>query len=121
MTFIGPDSFQSGRQFSAARRTLVKYEINRRVRRNFYLPLSLISDPAWDILLHLYSNELVMRHLIVTELLNLLDVPNTTATRWLNALQEEGLIERAMVAGDPAKVIVGLTVKGLEAMQDYFS
>ena len=112
---------QGGRYFSAARLTFVNSEIKRRARRLNYLRADLLAEPAWDILLHVYSFELVQRRVTVSEVVELMNVPSTTSIRWMKVLEADGLVDRVIVAGDPAQVLVSLTVKGLEAMDGYFS
>lgn len=112
---------QGRRYFSAARLTFVNSEISRRARRLSYLRPDLLAEPAWDILLHVYAFELVRRRVTASELVEKINVPSTTSIRWMKVLEADGLIERVIVADDPAQVTVSLTMKGLEAMDGYFS
>ena len=112
---------RGGRYFSATRLTSVTSEINRRARRLGYLRADLLTEPAWDILLHVYAFELVQRRVTASELSDRINVPSTTSIRWMKVLEADDLIDRVIVAGDPAQVTVSLTVKGLHAMDAYFS
>jgi DNA-binding MarR family transcriptional regulator len=66
----------------------------RRARREV-LGENLFSDPAWDILLELYGAKLGDRHVTGSELARAIEAPQSTTTRWIAALQDRGLIERA--------------------------
>lgn len=109
------------RDWSAVRLTLVTSEIKRRARRLGYLRPELLSEPAWDILLHAYSLKLTRREVTVATLIDQVHAPSSTVFRWLKVLEVEGLLTRAVAPPDPERVAVKLTQKGVEAMESYFS
>ena len=103
-----------------ALRRLVASEIKARADRKQYLEGSLFSDPAWDILLELFAAELDGERLSVSGVAVTAAVPQTTAIRWLNALQDHGLLRRQSDAGDARRSFLILSEKGSEAMRRYF-
>lgn len=64
-----------------------------RRRRDKYVPKGLMGEPAWDILLALFSSQ--ARMLNSTDLCNAAVVPGTTGLRWLQTLVSKGLITKA--------------------------
>lgn len=106
---------------SAVRLTLVTSEIKRRARRLNYLRAELLSEPAWDILLHAYSLQLNRRRVTASELVDRINAPSTTVVRWMKVLELDGLLTRTIVASDSTQVTVELTRKGLTALEGYFS
>ena len=99
---------------------LVRDAIQSRANRLKYLPSRLLSDPAWDILLDLYSAKLAQVRVPVNSLCMASNVPPTTAMRWIKSLEEEGLINRTQDLSDARRRFVGLTEAGSSAMIDYF-
>ena len=61
--------------------------------RDRVMPSGLMGEPAWDILLALYSEE--PGDLTVSSLCYGSGVPETTALRWIGVLDREGLVERS--------------------------
>lgn len=92
----------------------------RRARDRFF-PGDLFADPAWDILLELYAAELGQQKIAVSSLGVGAAVPMTTALRWVNALENVGLIERRQDPLDGRRYFMSLSDHGLEAMSAYFS
>jgi len=91
----------------------------RRVRDQFFGG-GMFADPAWDILLELYANELGQQRITVNALCAAAAVPATTALRWINALERVGIIEREPDKIDARRTFLSLSEKGLEAMTKYF-
>lgn len=77
----------------------------------------LFADPAWDILLELYAAHLGARRIAVADLIRSIDVPASTATRWIRALEEHGFIGRDDQAGQFNSQWVRLTDQGLTRMR----
>lgn len=69
----------------------------------------LFGEPAWDILLSLYSDQVSGRPVSVSSACIAANVPETTALRWLGKLEKEGLIERNTDPADRRRVYVSLT------------
>ena len=116
---LNPDD--SKRDWSSVRLTLVNSEIERRARRLAFLRAELLSEPAWDILLHAYSFELRRRHVTASELVDRISLPSTTLIRWIKVLELEGMLTRTIVASNPESLRIELTAKALDAMEGYFS
>lgn len=87
----------------------------RRRRRNFF-PAHLFSDPAWDILLTLALAHLKQHRVTVTKLCAGSAAPYTTALRYIQAMVDEGLIERFDDPLDGRRKFVSLTKNGSEQM-----
>jgi DNA-binding MarR family transcriptional regulator len=94
--------------------------LHARVRRRQYFSPRLFSDPAWDVLLELYVAELAQWKMSVSSLGVDAGIPPTTVLRWLEILQNEGLVKRAKDPLDGRRVFVTLTDDGCEAMAAYF-
>jgi DNA-binding IclR family transcriptional regulator len=52
----------------------------------------LFADPAWDILLALFCSHLADRQMTLQDAIKSAAVPESTARRWLTALERRGLI-----------------------------
>ena len=81
----------------------------------------LFGEPAWDMLLELYSANLQGRQESVSSLCIASGVPSTTALRWINTLEEEEWIERQADPSDGRRSFLSLTPKGLAAMDRFFA
>jgi hypothetical protein len=91
----------------------------RRLRENFFDP-GLFADPAWDMLLDLYVADLEGFRLAVGSLSVGAAVPATTALRWINFLEKEGLFVRHRDPLDARRVFVSLTTRARDAMDAFF-
>jgi DNA-binding MarR family transcriptional regulator len=93
-----------------------------RLRRNRdrFFPGEMFADPAWDMLLELYSAELGQQRISVGRLCSGAAVPMTTALRWIKSLEKAGLIGRRSDPMDGRRYFVSLTNQGLRAMSAYF-
>ena len=94
--------------------------IAARARRRQFFKASLFSDPAWDILLRLFTADGEGRKLSISAVGFIAKIPNTTTLRWINILEREGLVERENDSLDARRTFVSLSEKGLFAMRDYF-
>ena len=99
---------------------LVKGIVRARTQRTKFLPPSLFAEPAWDILLGLYSAELAQRRMTVSQVCAAAKVPATTAIRWLNTLESSQLIIRRPDPLDGRRSFVELTEHGEKAMENFF-
>lgn len=70
----------------------------RRARSDI-LGKHLFSDPAWDILLELYSARLGGRKMSLGDVARAIETPQTTTKRWIAALEEHALVRSTI---DPA-------------------
>jgi DNA-binding MarR family transcriptional regulator len=97
----------------------VRRVIGVRAARRQFFGGSLFSDPAWDILLELYALRAEQCRVSVSKLCADAEVPGTTAIRWIDKLEAEGLVERDDDPLDRRRVWVSLSDKGAEAMDAY--
>lgn len=65
----------------------------RRARSRFF-PQELFAEPAWDILLLLYGVEPSQERLSISAVCASVDSPPTTVLRWIEKLEEAGLLVR---------------------------
>lgn len=80
---------------------------------------NIFGEPAWDILLALYTIDGDQRRLNIRELSKLTSLALTTALRWLDCLEEQDLIGRKPNPFDQRMIYVELSNKGRTAMDRY--
>jgi DNA-binding MarR family transcriptional regulator len=78
--------------------------------RDRLMPQGLVGEPAWDILLALYSEE--ADKLTVSSVCYGSGAPNTTALRWIGVLTRQGLVERTQHPRDARVILLSLTDQG---------
>jgi DNA-binding MarR family transcriptional regulator len=116
---IGILAEQSSRLGLAGSAEIVRGIIEARNERRRYFSEDLFSDPAWDILLELYALRCDQRRTSVSKLSHGPGVPTTTALRWIDRLQSDGLVEREPDPLDGRRVWIELSDRGARAMQSY--
>ncbi len=99
------------------RRRAVRLILGVREIRNRNLGGNLFSDPAWSILLDAYASDLDGRRISVSDVCIASGVPNTTALRWLKALEDQGLMKRENDARDRRRAFVSLTPKAQTVLE----
>lgn len=105
-----------------ARLVSVAAEIYRHRRlRGRYFPQQLFGEPAWDILLDLYVSAARGLSVSISHACLAADAPPTTAHRWLQALEAEGLVERVRDPSDARRQFARLTATGSARMNAYFA
>lgn len=77
----------------------------------------LFADPAWDMLLALFAAAERGEALPVTRLCVAAGVPQTTALRWLEQLEQGRLIGRAADTADARRTLVTLAPEAREKMR----
>ena len=97
----------------------VRRILSARAARRQFFSADLFADPAWEILLELYALECEQRRISVSKLCLAAAVPSTTALRWLDKLQADGLITRVADPLDARRVWVSMSPAGFEAMGSY--
>jgi DNA-binding MarR family transcriptional regulator len=95
-------------------------EMKFRERRNALFPVGYFTDPAWDILLDLYSAHCAGRSISTTGLGLAGGVPQTTMLRHLGQLVGDGLAIRVNDPLDRRRVFVELTELGVKRMATLF-
>jgi DNA-binding MarR family transcriptional regulator len=92
---------------------------SRRLRTR-YFPEDLFADPAWDILLLLYSLEPSGKQISVSAVCTSAGVPESTGHRWIERLIQDGLVIREKHPRDRRVNWVRLSDKTLERLHVYF-
>lgn len=92
----------------------------RRERYSFF-GQHLFADPAWDILLVLTIAECRQRRVTVSQLCERVDVPMTTALRWIANMTDEGLLVRRDDMTDKRRKFIELSPDALRKMIQYCS
>ena len=77
-------------------------------------------EPAWDMLLVLYTEQ-NLRRLNITRLTQFSDVALSTALRWLDYLEQHQLVRREPHPTDNRVFYVELADKGSKMLDSYFS
>lgn len=104
----------------AAKERVVRRLIARRRKREGLLGQGLFNDPAWDLLLELYSAKLSQCRCSVTGIVQASNVSHSTGLRWLDRLAQRGLVTRMSDRFDTRRTFVELTSEGESVMNDYF-
>ena len=94
--------------------------VRRRVRER-HLPEFLFGEPAWDMMLALYSTADSGPRQYVSGLLRLASAPPTTGLRYIAALERNGLIVRSPSLQDRRMAFLELSEKGRKAMDLYMA
>ena len=105
---------------SAAALETVRHAIKARRLRSQFFDQALFSDPAWDMLLELYSAELSQLRVTVSSLCTASAVPSTTALRWISSMTDVGLFQRRPDPFDGRRFFVELSDDASESMRGYF-
>ena len=98
----------------------VRNLLRARAARADFFNADLFADPAWDMLLSLYSAEIEQKRVSISKLCLASRVPSTTALRWISALQKNGLINREPDPFDARRIFVSLSREGSQAVRAYF-
>jgi DNA-binding MarR family transcriptional regulator len=93
---------------------------SRRLRAQFF-DASLLEDPAWDMLLDLYTAEIERSQVSVSSLCIAAAVAPTTALRWIAKMTEAGLLERHPDPFDRRRAFMALSNTARDAMRGYFA
>lgn len=80
----------------------------RRKRDRMFEPL-IFADPEWDVLLDLFVQGGFGRTVSMSSLCIAASVPTTTAVRCINAMIDQGVLEKSRDANDARRVLVGMT------------
>lgn len=92
--------------------SFVRSIINARAARRRFFDEQLFSDPAWDILLELFALRCEGSRISVSKLSVAANVPCTTALRWLDKLESDGLAVRTNDPSDGRRVWIELSDLG---------
>lgn len=92
----------------------------RRRKRVQFFKRGLVGEPPFDLLLALYVEGTRRQAISITELAQLADLPPSTSTRWLQYLEDEGLVERKRDEMDKRVLRASLTHLGVAKLDDFF-
>jgi DNA-binding MarR family transcriptional regulator len=92
----------------------------RRLREEMFGP-GLFADPAWDILLDLYSAEDKGECVQISSLAIAARVPHSTAIRWAKIMTRVGLVVRHKDPTDARRTHVKLSPSAHALMEDFFA
>ena len=84
--------------------------------RDELLGEDLFSDPAWDLLLHLYVESAAGKQVAISGLCSAAKVRPTTGLRWINLLVDAGLLEKSDDPEDARIVFVGFATGADESI-----
>ena len=90
----------------------------RRARSKIFGELDVFGEPAWDLMLDLFVNQVENRPIAVSSAVIASAVAPTTALRWITTLIQEGLLERVPDQFDRRRAFVRLTGKGMDLTGD---
>lgn len=99
---------------------LARALVNARAHRRQFFKSTLFSEPAWDILLELLAADCEGRRCSISSAGLTANIPTTTALRWINTLEHEGLIRREDDPLDRRRSFLILTDDGRSALKRYF-
>jgi DNA-binding MarR family transcriptional regulator len=92
-----------------------------RKRRAAIFNAGMFGEPAWELLLNLYVADQDGPRLTIGKLIQLAGTPQSTSLRWLDYLEDQGLIVRTEHPTDARTSFVLLTDKAREALTSYLS
>jgi len=95
--------------------------IRARRQRCRYFPEELFADPAWDMMLDLLAAEISQRRVSISSLCVAAAVPATTALRWINTLEQQGLFVRRPDFQDARREFVELSPPASDLLRRYFA
>ena len=93
---------------------------SRRLRARV-LNTSLLGEPVWDMLLALYCFCGRGKALSVSGLCHSAGVPQTTALRWLQIMEQKKLVKRSRDFTDGRRILVSLTDETKQLLDNYLA
>jgi DNA-binding MarR family transcriptional regulator len=100
----------------AAAKCVYRY---RRQRLQLF-PAGMFGEPAWDMLIAMYSLSDTIAAVSVGRLCAFSGAPPTTALRWMDYLTAQGFLERTEAINDKRKAMISITAKAEGALDHYF-
>lgn len=98
---------------------ILTIEMEARKIRDKIFPKSLFGEASWDMLLDLYINHLKGKKVSIKAACIASKVPNTTALRYIKALEDNNLISRYKDNQDSRITILQLTEQSIELMAEW--
>jgi len=93
---------------------------DRRRRCRLFNP-GMFGEPGWELLLNLYVNDQEGPRLTIGKLIQSAGTAQSTSLRWLDYLEDQGLISREQHPTDARTAFVALTDKARESLTSYLS
>lgn len=100
---------------------IAEAEYRSRQARHSFIDADLLGEPAWDLLLDLYVNQVHNRSVSVTDACIASAVAPTTALRWINALERRGYVVRSPDGTDGRRFFLRLKRDGLRRIEGYLA
>ena len=100
---------------------LARRIFDARLKRQRHFPGGIFGEPAWEMLLVLYTHESDRRRLSVSQLTSFSGSPPTTGLRWLDYLADQRLVIRVPHPRDRRVQFVELSEKGRSALNQYLA
>jgi hypothetical protein len=97
--------------------TVARSIYRTRRRRLHYFDQSLFADPAWDMMLDLFINKVGASRVSTTSLCLAAGVAQATGIRWVQLLEEQGLLRRFKAPDDGRLVLIEITPHGYRLMR----
>lgn len=92
-----------------------------RRHRQAYFDGALFAEPAWDMLLDLFINQVRGARVSTTSLCLAAGVPHATGIRWIRTLREHGLLRRYRAPDDARLMLIEITPRGYQLMRQCLS
>ena len=105
----------------AAMQDAARYMLRLRKAAKSCFGPPVLSEPAWSLMLALYTADAVRKQLHIGSIAERADVPRSTALRWLTKLDRSGFVRLVPDPSDKRAGRVRMTAGGLEAMQRSFT
>lgn len=94
---------------------------NSRRLRDRFLSNSLLGEPVWDMLLALYCFSASGKVLSVSGLCHSAGVPQTTALRWMQVMEQKKLIRRSKDLTDGRRTLISMTDETRHLLDGYLA
>ena len=91
--------------------------LGARRARNEYVPIELLGEPSWDLMLDLFVMQFRGQTVSISSACIASNAPATTALRWIKVLENLGLVERVHCPSDQRVRYIRLTVRGGEMIR----
>lgn len=99
-----------------------RQELQRRsLKRSLFKDVEISCDWAWDILLELYVAHCTGAAINPTSAGTEAGIAQSTALRWIVALEASGLVRRKPDTLDKRRQWIGLSTEGVKRMESYLS
>jgi DNA-binding MarR family transcriptional regulator len=108
-------------QSQSAMQDAARYMLRLRKAAKSCFGPPVLSEPAWSLMLALYTADAARKQLHIGSVAKRADVPRSTALRWLTKLQQSGFVMLEPEPSDKRAIRVRMTEDGAEAMQRSFT